>query len=46
MKEKDGEEKFPIDNYLCVNTCHSCYNNLIREENKYTEKKTMKPKKT
>ena len=27
-----------IDNYLCVNAHHSCYNNLIRKEMKNTEK--------
>ena len=38
MKEKDEEEKLCIDDHLCVNECHSCYNNLICEKKKKIEK--------
>ena len=34
MKEKEEEEKNFVHEHLCVNVCHSFYDNLIREEKK------------
>ena len=37
-KEIEEEENLLIDGYLCVNACHICYCNLIREEGKIMQK--------
>ena len=42
MKEKVAEEKSCIENCLCANAYHSCYDNLIREERKNVEKENIK----
>ena len=38
MKEKEKEEKVFTCEFTCFNEYNSCYNNLILEKRKYTEK--------
>ena len=40
MKEKEEEEKNFVHEHLCVNVCHSFYDNLIREEKKKQKNET------
>ena len=36
--KKIGRIKLFLDENSCFNTCHVCYNNLIREEKKFINK--------
>ena len=42
MKEKEEDETLFTDNYLCVNSCQSSCNALMREERKTWTKKPKK----